>query len=75
MVAHIIIEAAAMVIGITVVGYFIGKLFKEAEKEDQNMVLLSMTQGWMIGIIAMMCMFGIAAGIFSAKGKANREDQ
>lgn len=39
------------------------------------MVLLSMTQGWMIGIIAMMCMFGIAAGIFSAKGKANREDQ
>jgi hypothetical protein len=34
MVAHIIIEAAAMVIGITVAGYFIGKLFKEAERED-----------------------------------------
>ncbi len=34
MVAHIIIEAAAMVIGITIVGFFIGKLFKEAERED-----------------------------------------
>ena len=39
------------------------------------MVLLSMTQGWMIGIITMMCIFGIAAGIFSAKGKANREEK
>lgn len=34
MVAHIIIESCAMVFGITIVGYFIGKLFKEAEKED-----------------------------------------
>jgi hypothetical protein len=35
---------------------------------------ISMTQGWMLGIIAMMCMFGVAAGIFSAKGKKNQED-
>lgn len=34
MVAHIGIECIAMVFGITIVGYFIGKLFKEAEKED-----------------------------------------
>ncbi len=34
MVAHIILEAVAMVIAITVAGFFIGKLFKEAEKED-----------------------------------------
>lgn len=39
------------------------------------MALISMTQGWMIGIICMMGMFGIAAAIFSAKGKANREEQ
>ncbi len=34
MVARIILESAAMVFGITIVGFFIGKLFKEAEKED-----------------------------------------
>lgn len=34
MVAHIILESVAMVFGITIVGYFIGKLFKEAEKDD-----------------------------------------
>ncbi len=34
MVAHIILESAAMVMAITVAGYFIGKLFKEAEKDD-----------------------------------------
>lgn len=34
MVAHIIIESVAMVFAITVVGVLIGKLFKEAEKED-----------------------------------------
>lgn len=37
--------------------------------------MISMTQGWMIGIIAMMCLFGIAAGIFSAKGKKNQDNQ
>ena len=34
MVARIIIESAVMVFGITIAGFFIGKLFKEAEKED-----------------------------------------
>lgn len=34
MVAHIIFQAAAMVFGITIVGFFFGKLFKEAERED-----------------------------------------
>ncbi len=34
MVAHIVIESVLMVLGIKIVGYFIGKLFKEAEKED-----------------------------------------
>lgn len=34
MVARIIIKSAVMVFGITIAGYFIGKLFKEAEKED-----------------------------------------
>jgi hypothetical protein len=34
MVAHIIIESVAMVFAITIVGVLIGKLFKEAEKED-----------------------------------------
>lgn len=34
MVVHIILEAAAMVFAITIAGFFIGKLFKEAEKED-----------------------------------------
>ena len=30
---------------------------------------ISMTQGWMIGIMAMMGLFGISAAIFSKKGK------
>ncbi|BAK46195.1 MAG: hypothetical protein ACOX8G_05875 [Eubacterium sp.] len=34
---------------------------------------LSMTQGWMIGIMAMMGMFGVAAGIFAAKGKTREQ--
>ncbi len=34
MVAHIVLESVAMVFGITVAGFFIGKLFKEAEKDD-----------------------------------------
>ena len=34
MVAHIVLERALMVFGITIAGYFIGKLFKEAERED-----------------------------------------
>jgi hypothetical protein len=34
MVWHIVIEAAILVFGITIAGYFIGKLFKEAERED-----------------------------------------
>ena len=34
MVAHIVLESVVMVFAITIVGFFIGKLFKEAEKED-----------------------------------------
>lgn len=34
MVARIAFESIVMVFGITIVGFFIGKLFKEAEKED-----------------------------------------
>ena len=34
MVAHIIIQSVVMVFAITIAGFFIGKLFKEAEKED-----------------------------------------
>lgn len=34
MVATIILQSAAMVFAITIAGYFIGKLFKEAERED-----------------------------------------
>ena len=34
MVAHIVLESALMVFGITIAGYFIGKLFTEAERED-----------------------------------------
>lgn len=30
---------------------------------------ITMTQGWMIGIIIFMIVFGICAGIFSALGK------
>ena len=33
-----------------------------------------MTQGWMLGIMAMMGVFGIAAWIFSKKGKKYREE-
>lgn len=35
----------------------------------------AMTQGWMIGIMCMMGIFGVAAAIFASKGKKNREDQ
>ena len=34
MVAHIVLESALMVFGITIAGYFIGELCKEAERED-----------------------------------------
>lgn len=33
---------------------------------------ITMTQIWMFGIIALMCVFGICAAIFSAKGKKNK---
>lgn len=33
------------------------------------MLAITMTQGWMIGIIAFMAVFGICAGVFSALGK------
>ena len=33
----------------------------------------AMTQGWMIGIMCMMGVFGIAAAIFSKKGKQNQD--
>ena len=31
------------------------------------MLAITMTQGWMIGIIAFMAVFGICAGVFSAQ--------
>lgn len=34
MVAKIIIETVVLVFGITIVGVLVGKLFKEAERED-----------------------------------------
>lgn len=34
MVARIVIESVVLVFGITIVGVLVGKLFKEAEKED-----------------------------------------
>ena len=36
MVANIILPTVGLVALITVVGFFVGKLFKEAEKEDQE---------------------------------------
>ncbi len=38
--------------------------------------MMTMTQGWMIGIICVMCGFGICAGIFSAiaKKRENKEE-
>ena len=33
MVAHIVLESALMVFGITIAGYFIGKLFNKSEQE------------------------------------------
>ncbi len=36
MVARIILESVAMVMGITVAGFFIGKLFKRAEEDDDD---------------------------------------
>ena len=69
MVAHIIIESVAMVFAITIVGVLIGKLFKEAEKEDQEaLIMISMTQLWMIGIIGLMAIFGISAGVYYKLG-------
>lgn len=34
---------------------------------------LSMTQGWMIGIIALMVAFGVCAAVFAAMGKKNQK--
>ena len=34
MVAHIVLDSALLVFGITNAGYFIGKLIKEEERED-----------------------------------------
>ena len=36
------------------------------------LLAISTTQGWMIGIIALMIAFGVCAAIFSAMGKKNR---
>ena len=36
------------------------------------MLAITMTQGWMIGIIAFMEVFGICAGVFSALGKKRK---
>ena len=76
MVARIVIESVVMVFGITIAGFFIGKLFKEAEKEDQEgtkmLASITMTQGWMIGIIALMVVFGVCALIFAQMGKKNK---
>lgn len=36
------------------------------------LLAISTTQGWMIGIIALMVAFGICAGIFAAMGKKNK---
>ena len=33
---------------------------------------LTTTQGWMIGIIALMVAFGVCAAVFAAMGKKNR---
>ena len=75
MVAHIVLESALMVFGITIAGYFIGKLFKGRKrrlKGEIDMLAITMTQGWMIGIIAFMAVFGICAGVFSALGKKRK---
>ena len=34
--------------------------------------MITVTQGWMIGIIALMVVFGIAALIFAKKGEDNQ---
>ena len=39
------------------------------------LTLITMTQGWMFGIIIMMCIFGVAAGIFSAMGKKKKQEE
>lgn len=36
------------------------------------LLAITMTQGWMIGIIALMIVFGICALIFAQMGKKNR---
>lgn len=36
MVAHIIIETVIMVMAITVIGVLVGKLFKEAERDEKG---------------------------------------
>ena len=70
MVAHIVLESALMVFGITIAGYFIGR--KRRLKGEIDMLAITMTQGWMIGIIAFMAVFGICAGVFSALGKKRK---
>lgn len=36
------------------------------------LLAITMTQGWMIGIIALMAVFGICALIFAQMGKKNK---
>ena len=36
------------------------------------MLAITMTQGWMIGIVAFMAVFGICAGVFSVLGKKRK---
>lgn len=39
------------------------------------MAAITMTQGWMIGIIALMAVFGVCAGIFSGMGKRRKKEK
>ncbi len=36
---------------------------------------ITMEQGWMIGIIGLMCVFGICAAIFYRMGKKNNPEE
>lgn len=38
------------------------------------MLAITMTQGWMIGIIAFMAVFGICAGVFSCTWQKEKID-
>jgi len=45
---------------------------KRRLKGEIDMLAITMTQGWMIGIIAFMAVFGICAGVFSVLGKKRK---